>query len=160
MRLVTNTEGIADWFGDKEAVKIIKDAGFDAADYSMFCLGSDASPLANDGWEDYVKDLKAYADSINFTFRQGHSPFPCYNRDDMAYTEKIVPRVRRSVEIAGMLGIETLLFIRSLPRKCPWEPILKSLIWSSTVRFYPWPKSGTLRYALKICGDMTKREDT
>lgn len=147
MRLVTNTDSIADWFGDKEAVKLIKDAGFDAADYSMFCLGSDASPLANDGWEDYVKDLKAYADSINFTFRQGHSPFPCYNRDDMAYTEKIVPRVRRSVEIAGMLGIENLVVHPVAPTQMPLGADLKEF----NMEFYRSLLPLAEKWNVKIC---------
>lgn len=147
MRLVTNTEGLADWFGEKEALRLIKEAGFDAADYSMFCLVSDASPLANDGWEDYIKDLKAYADSINFTFRQGHSPFPCYNRDDMAYTEKIVPRVRRSVEIAGMLGIENLVVHPVAPTQMPLGADLKEF----NMEFYRSLLPLAEKWNVKIC---------
>ena len=147
MRLVTCTEGIADWFGDKEAVKLIKDAGFDAADYSMFGMTDKSSPLAHDGWEAYIKDLKAYADSLNFTFRQGHSPFPCYARDDMAYTQMVGPLVRRSVEIAGMLGIKNLVIHPTAPTRMPLGADLKEF----NMEFYRSLLPLAEKWNVKIC---------
>ncbi len=147
MRLVTCTEGIADWFGDKEAVKLIKDAGFDAADYSMFDMTDKSSPLAHDGWEAYIKDLKAYADSLNFTFRQGHSPFPCYARDDMAYTQMVGPLVRRSVEIAGMLGIKNLVIHPTAPTRMPLGADLKEF----NMEFYRSLLPLAEKWNVKIC---------
>lgn len=147
MRLVTCTEGIADWFGDKEAVKLIKDAGFDAADYSMFDMTDKSSPLAHDGWEAYIKDLKAYADSLNFTFRQGHSPFPCYARDDMAYTQMVGPLVRRSVEIAGMLGIKNLVIHPTAPTRMPLGADLKEF----NMEFYRSLLPLAENWNVKIC---------
>lgn len=45
MQLVTNTELISDWFGDKKALEHIKKAGFDNADYFMFNMLSESRPL-------------------------------------------------------------------------------------------------------------------
>lgn len=147
MKLVTYTEGLADWFGEKEALRLIKEAGFDAADYSMFNMTDKSSPLAHDGWEAYIKDLKAYADSLNFTFRQGHSPFPCYARDDMAYTQMVGPLVRRSVEIAGMLGIKNLVIHPIAPTRMPLGADLKEF----NMEFYRSLLPLAEKWNVKIC---------
>lgn len=147
MKLVTYTEGLADWFGEKEALRLIKEAGFGAADYSMFGMTDKSSPLAHDGWEAYIKDLKAYADSLNFTFRQGHSPFPCYARDDMAYTQMVGPLVRRSVEIAGMLGIKNLVIHPTAPTRMPLGADLKEF----NMEFYRSLLPLAEKWNVKIC---------
>ena len=147
MKLVTNTQGIESWFGDKTALRLIKEAGFDAADYTMFSMRSDSSPLVGDGWEDYVRDLKAYADSINFTFRQAHAPHPGYTRENMAYTERIMPLLHRSVEIAGMLGVPKIVIHPVSPTQVPEGADLKKFNMDYYRSFLPAAK----KWNIKIC---------
>lgn len=125
MILSTNTELIGSWFGEKKAVEMIKNAGFDAVDYSMFVMQRDDCPLVQDGWEDYVKALKAHADSIGISFNQAHAPFPSYDREREDYTNRIVPLVKRSVEIAGMLGVKRLVVHPISPTQIPKDADLK-----------------------------------
>lgn len=125
MNLITNTELIGDWFGEKKAIELIKAAGFDAVDYSMFQMQRDDSPLVKEGWEDYVRDLKAYADSIGVKFEQAHAPFPGYDRNREDYTKRIMPLVERSVEIAGMLGVKNLVVHPIAPTQMPIDAELK-----------------------------------
>lgn len=109
MLLVKNTEHTADAFGDKESCRMIKDAGFDALDYSMFRMTSDECPLCGNDYKAYVRELKDYTDSLGISFVQGHAPFPSYRATDPAYSATIKERILRSIEISGMLGISHLV---------------------------------------------------
>lgn len=147
MKLVTHTSIIYNNFDDKTAVKMIKDSGFDAIDYSMFSMQSDESPLCKDNYKEYIKDLKAYADSLYIGFEQGHAPFPCYNYNDMEYTERIIPYIKRSIEIAGMLGIKHLIIHPIDPgRLAPGEDLKEF-----NMKFYKGLLPYAKEYNVKIC---------
>jgi len=109
MKLVSLTEASAKAFGDFEAIRILKEAGYDAIDYSMFLMQEDSHPLCQDDFRTYVREIKAYADSLGIGFAQGHAPFPSYRADNLEYTKKMYPRTIRAIEIAGMLGIPHLV---------------------------------------------------
>ena len=83
MKLVSLTEASAKAFGDFEAIRILKEAGYDAIDYSMFLMQEDSHPLCQDDFRTYVREIKAYADSLGIGFAQGHAPFPSYRADNL-----------------------------------------------------------------------------
>ncbi len=149
MKLITNTELIGGWFGDKRALDLIKAAGFDAVDYSMFNMQSDESPLVKEGWEEYVLDLKAYADSIGMRFDQAHAPFPGYDRSREDYTKRIVPLVERSVEIAGMLGVKNIVVHPISPTQIPEGADLKEFNLEYYRSLLPIAKKRNLRICLE-----------
>ena len=103
MKLVTQTEFLSERFGDKEAVKIICESGFDGIDYSMFCMRDDDDFLNTPSYKEHVKELKKIAESYSVTFEQSHAPFPPVRENDDEYSRKTIERVKRSLEIAGML---------------------------------------------------------
>ena len=109
MRILTDTAPMEGKFGIREAIRLFKEAGFDALDYSMFSLDRDDSILSSDGWRDYAKELRAFADEEGIPFVQGHSPYPTALWDNADYNARMYPRVIRSIEIAGILGIKNLV---------------------------------------------------
>lgn len=103
MKLVTQTEVLAERLGDETAVKIICESGFDGIDYSMFCMKDDDDFLNTSSYKEHIKELKKLAESYSVTFEQSHAPFPPVREGDNEYSRKTIEKVKRALEIAGML---------------------------------------------------------
>lgn len=109
MLLSTLTQWVGTKLPEKEAVKIIAEAGFDAYDISLFELTRNEEYQFNR--PDYVeiaKDLREYADSLGIVCNQSHAPFPSSvgkEEEDKVIYEKIV----RAMEIASILGAKIIV---------------------------------------------------
>ena len=65
---------------DKQIIKILKDAGFSAYDYSMLSFGEEKKEILDrDDYIEYAKELRAYSDEIGILCNQSHAPFPKWN---------------------------------------------------------------------------------
>ena len=107
-------------YGDvKSVLKLLKDAGFTAYDFSMFAkkwLGV-SDFLASDDYLEKAKELRAYADSIGLPCNQAHAPFPTVITDDIShegisceeYNERMHVYVERAIEVAGILGAKVVV---------------------------------------------------
>lgn len=103
MKLVTQTEVLSERFCDEKAVKIICESGFDGIDYSMFCMSDDDNLLNTPSYKEHIKEIKRIADGYSVTFEQSHAPFPPMRENDAEYSKKTMEKVKRALEIAGML---------------------------------------------------------
>ena len=61
---------------DKKIIQLIKNSGFTAYDFSMSSAQYAMEFLKDDGFYEYVKDIRAFADSIGIVCNQTHAPFP------------------------------------------------------------------------------------
>lgn len=89
---------------NRKILKMLKDAGFTAYDFSMF-NGSLADEILYA--QDYIeraKAFRAYADEIGLPCNQAHAPFPTAKKGDAQYNEKTFPVIVRALEISGILG--------------------------------------------------------
>jgi sugar phosphate isomerase/epimerase len=109
MKIASQTEYVSARLNDYEAVRMVCEAGFDAIDFSMFHMKHDDCPLNSDSYKEIVKKLKAIADSYGKSFCQAHAPFPTMRDGDEEYNKNMLPKVKRSIEIAGMLGVENIV---------------------------------------------------
>lgn len=109
MLLSNLTQWVGSSLSEKEAIKIIADAGFDAYDISLFKLTREESYQFNSS--DYVniaKELREYADSLGIVCNQSHAPFPSSTgkpEEDKVIFDKIV----RAMEIASILGAKIIV---------------------------------------------------
>lgn len=104
MKLVNLTDALAERFGDKEAVRITCEAGFDGIDFSMFRMNQDDNDILNSAdCKNHVAEMLNIAKSYGVTFEQAHAPFPSAKEKDVVYTEKMKDILKRSLEIAGAL---------------------------------------------------------
>lgn len=88
----------------KEIIKMLKDAGFTAFDYSMF-IGSKAyDDLTQDDYIQRAQELRAYADEIGIVCNQTHAPDPTLNLNNENFNKMIFPHIVRAIEISGILG--------------------------------------------------------
>ena len=107
MKLAMNIEGFRARFGTEKAVELCKHAGFDSADYSLGGM-RDKDNLFNG--ENYVAEAEAVKKIFldgGLPITQTHTPFTfkAWN-DPVEYEEFIMPAIKRSVEVSGILGAE------------------------------------------------------
>lgn len=112
MKLAVMTGPFKAFVDQKEALKIIKDLGFDAADVTVANFNN-FSQLDEDIFDgDYIlkaKELKEYADSINLPLIQAHAPFPVYIDNDDEYNSNMMIKLQKSIEVCGILGIKNVV---------------------------------------------------
>lgn len=109
MKTSSQTEYISARCDDFTAVKLVCEAGFDAIDYSMFTMKQDDNILNTPAYKEHVLKLKELAESYGKHFNQAHAPFPTMIEGDEEYNTKMRERIKRSIEIAGILGVENIV---------------------------------------------------
>ena len=105
MKLVTMTSTCAKRFGDEQAVKMIKDAGFDGFDFSMF--EHNQQFWDSDDWQKYAENLRNAADKVGIPCLQMHAPSPT-----MRTIEQVIPLEKtflRAIDISYILGCKMLV---------------------------------------------------
>lgn len=105
MILSTQTGNIFGTFGEQEGLKVLKDAGYDALDISLF--GVSTSPgyvLSKDGWREYAEQIKKWADETGIYFNQSHVPFVFNWKNPNEFEERFMPLNIKGLEISGIVG--------------------------------------------------------
>ena len=108
MRLSMETYGLRRRFGDYEAARLIREAGFDCVDYSCYYWKEQAHAL-EDGYREYARALRAHLDGLGLVCNQSHAPF------DTKYGQPFDPscdtfrNVTRAMEVASILGAEQIV---------------------------------------------------
>lgn len=108
MKLSVETYVMRERFDDKTAVKMIKEAGFDCFDYSMYWAKGEKNMLG----EDYIeraRDLRAYADGLGIECNQAHAPFDVRHTDKFDISNEKYLELVRSLEFASIMGAKTVV---------------------------------------------------
>ncbi len=109
MKLSTETYVMRKRFGDMKAIEMIKKAGFDCYDYSMYWTDNNDDMLGED-YREKAYALKAYADKLGICCNQAHAPFEFNSKSDtMDITNAAYKRLIRSIEVASVLGAKTII---------------------------------------------------
>lgn len=94
-------------YGDKEALRISKEAGFDGVDLDMPCYGYGKLPkvfdMPHDDMVAHFKDLKAYADEIGIEIPTVHGLCYPYCQDE-EINEQRKNASMKHIEAASVLG--------------------------------------------------------
>lgn len=88
---------------------MICEAGFDALDYSMFCMQNDDDILNQPSYLEHVLEVKKIVESYGKYFNQAHAPFPSFKVGEDTYNTVILEKIKRSIEIAGALGAKNIV---------------------------------------------------
>ena len=88
----------------KTVLKTLKESGFTAYDFSMFRGGLADEILLADDYLARARAFRAYADEIGIPCNQTHAPFPTLRKGNDEWNEMMLPRVRRAIEVSGILG--------------------------------------------------------
>lgn len=109
MKISAETLYLRDKFGDKEAIRILAEAGFDCIDYTMDHMVFDDSPLNAPDYRAYAEELRAYGEGLGVTFHQAHAPFQFEFEKEGVLEEIAIPRIICCLEIASIMGIGTVI---------------------------------------------------
>ncbi len=104
MKIVTQTSRMSQQFGDKEAIRLLAEIGYDGLDYTMFNK-SNLEMLDSPNYEEYAVELRNCADKHNIPFTQAHAPFPTIEFGNDNYNEITRRRIERAIIVSGILGI-------------------------------------------------------
>lgn len=108
MKLSMETYVLRRRFGDYEAARLIREAGFDCVDYSCYYWKEQAYAL-EDGYREYARALRTHLDGLGLVCNQSHAPF------DTKYGQPFDPscdtfrNVTRAIEVASILGAEQIV---------------------------------------------------
>lgn len=109
MLLTAETEILNRLYGDEGAVRAIAEAGFDAVDYSLYGITqNDDHPVWGQEYKTLAKTLSETAKAAGVRFAQAHAPFPSAITGDDCFNARILEKLKRSIEFAGLLGAEVI----------------------------------------------------
>ncbi len=132
MYISTEIGSFKKYGSNEEILKLLKDCGFDAYDFSMF-FSTKESLMFCDDYAEKAKKLRAYADEIGIVCNQAHAPFPVHRAasrhgeqiqaemekamlretgtlfpkhgsDAEYYNTCVATLIKRCIEITGILG--------------------------------------------------------
>ena len=112
-------------FGEKEGLKMIKDAGFDCVDFSFCGLDLDA-PEFGEGYIEHAKEVRAHLDEIGLECHQAHAPYVMNYESTFDLSDGNFCATVRSIEGAAILGakaivVHTVAVPQSIEEFTMWE---------------------------------------
>lgn len=90
---------------NEEIVSMLKKAGFDACDFSMFLRHND-SLIDKPNYVELAKKLRRFADDEGIVFNQSHAPFWNASTWEKGFDQEKLTLLRRAVEVSGILGVK------------------------------------------------------
>ncbi|MBP3382263.1 MAG: sugar phosphate isomerase/epimerase [Clostridia bacterium] len=133
MLLSTQNEDLLKMFGFEKAVTILKNAGYDAYDMSLFQMFTEADtcPLNKPDYRRRAQEMRAFADAIGLPCNQAHAPFASSQGDEK--DEWRFETIVRSMEIASILGAKCIVVhpVQHLPYMQE-----KQTLWDMNIAFY------------------------
>lgn len=100
MKLSIETHTLRNRFGNDTAVKMIRDAGFDAYDFSFY----GEYDLLSDDFQEKAHALRALSDSLGISCNQAHAPMDMKGTDTFCPDNPSYHMLCRSMEAASILG--------------------------------------------------------
>lgn len=157
MKLSSGIYGLIGRFSDKEAIKILADAGFDGVDLTI-CYGSEADKsLETDSYLQYAGDIRQYMEALGIECVQAHAPTP--SRETGGYYQKIV----RAIELAAYVGAKVIVVhpIKDEGDGFHWQ---KKSLRERNMRFYrsliPYAEKFDIKIAIENIYSFDKRRNT
>ncbi len=139
-------------FSDEEVFKRLKDAGFDAADYSFFCVFNEER-WNEKNYKDEAKRVREIAEKVGIPILQSHAPFS-YNWKELENENDIIPEVYRAVEAAGIMGCEEIVVHpQHHPEPFGGKPYREDpeAIFQTNMEYYAHFKPLCEQYGIKVC---------
>ena len=106
MKLSVQSHSLCKRLSDKEAVSLIKNAGFDAVDMS-YC--SFEHPSLADNYKEIATSLRAHLDSIGLECNQSHAPFQIKFGEPLTLDNPHYLTLTRAIRSAAILGTKSIV---------------------------------------------------
>lgn len=109
MKLSMETYEMRRRYDDETAIKMIKEAGFDAYDYSFYVIWGSPKDMLLEDYRERAKKLRKFSDEIGIVCNQAHAPMEFVYGEKMDETSVTYLRLIRAIEVAGILGAENIV---------------------------------------------------
>lgn len=97
-------------FGDEHAFEMIKEAGFDAVDYSFYWLPPELEEqVLGENYVSYADVVRAKLDELHLVCNQAHAPFEMDRNDTFELSNQKYLRLVRSLESAAIMGARQII---------------------------------------------------
>jgi len=106
MKLVTMTSALSRRFGLKEAIKRLKEYGFDGYDCSLAVPMANGGEFSGDDWREKAQEIREYSEKIGIKCLQTHTPSRTSDIRGLSYFLDCIEEEKKAVEISGILGAE------------------------------------------------------
>ena len=150
MKLSSDTMTLRKRFGNERAIHILADAGFSCIDITLDDIVEESSPWRKNNYLETARHLRSVADQRNMIFNQAHAPYIFNWTDFDIGWEEAVNYVVRCFEIAGVLGVDTVI-VHPIHHFVYAEN--QDLVWDVNMRYYttllPYAKKYGIRMALE-----------
>lgn len=114
MKLGVETCQIRKKFGDMQAIRLIREAGFDCVDYSFH--GTDEHwTMLGDNYREYAQELREYMAGLGIGCTQTHAPFAFRYGDEMSLSQNHYRDIVRAIEFSSLLGAKYTVVHSILP---------------------------------------------
>ena len=115
MKLSTQNHYFADIFGYERSTEMLKAAGYDCLDMSLFCLSDrpDTVFLTPD-YKKRAKEIYDYARSLDIPFTQSHMAFMYKWEKEGEIQNRVIPHTLRAFEICAIMEIPHIV-VHPLP---------------------------------------------
>jgi L-ribulose-5-phosphate 3-epimerase len=114
-------------FTCQESIQACVNAGYQVLDMYFESYVGKGQPMALPNWQDWVKEVKDFADSLGVEWMQGHAHFyawPGVPAQDRDWHEELI---RRSIIGAGIMGVKWLVIHPGTVLDETWYSPKKSL---------------------------------
>ena len=108
MKLGTESLMIQRKFGIIEALKLIKQAGYDCVDLT-YCLDEDNTPLLNGDYIAYAEKIRDYLKEIDLECYQSHAPFRLGFNEEFSMDVLHYQEIVKSLQSAGIVGAKYIV---------------------------------------------------
>lgn len=108
MNLSVETYVMRERFSDETAIEMIKKAGFDCYDYSMYWM-TEKHDMLGDDYAERAEKLRAKSDELGIVCNQAHAPFEMTVNDEFDMSNSEYRRLVRSLEAASVLGANNII---------------------------------------------------
>ncbi len=110
MKISMDLYGVLKRFEEKQALHMIRSAGFDCVDYSFYWLGNRHEVMLGEDYLRHAADTRRFLDEIGLSCNQAHAPFdfdPACDTMDMSNVH--FRDTVRSMEAAAILGASCIV---------------------------------------------------
>ena len=114
MKLAIETYVPREKFGDLKGLEVIKEAGFDAVDYSFYWTKEHNDLLGADYMEK-ARSVRAKLDELGLECRQAHAPFDFRSEWAMDESTPAYLRIVRAIKAAAVLGVKNIIVHALVP---------------------------------------------
>ena len=108
MRLSVEIYSVAQKFGDYKAIELLKQAGFDAIDYSYYWK-KECEEILGENYKKYAEELRGHLDFIGISCNQAHAPFEFKYGMNRDISEQQYLHIVRAIESASILGAKNII---------------------------------------------------